>query len=138
QIRSVTMLLTAVSEVLGPDPTVCGAGRNEEVFDCAGFLARVDGDLSFARTLVEMFLEDSPAPLATMATALRTGEAVQLQLAAHSLRGMVANFDARGAQELARRLEEMGRCGDLTEAPEVHAALVAMVARLRTSLVELV
>ena len=46
-----------------------------------------------------------------------------MQLAAHSLKGSVANFAAAAAVAAALRLEIMGHDGDLSHAGEAVAAL---------------
>ncbi len=113
------------------------SGQTEPVYDRTAFLARLDGDEELARELIELFLEDYPETLATLAAAIETGNAAQLRLAAHSLRGTVANFSAHTAQESAHRLEQMGRSGVLAGAPDVYAALVEALAQLRSALVGL-
>ena len=128
---------SAVSVELCPSQkSAVPAEEQELVFDRRVFLARVDGDRKFARDLVELFLEDQIEMMATIASAVRTGDAVELRLAAHSLRGTVANFSAPTALKIAHRLEEMGRTGDLKDAPAVYAALVEAIGRLRFTLVE--
>jgi HPt (histidine-containing phosphotransfer) domain-containing protein len=53
---------------------------------------------------------------------------------AHALKGTVANFSAGQAFELARKLEGMGRAGELGEAGKTFAALEAEIPRLSEAL----
>jgi HPt (histidine-containing phosphotransfer) domain-containing protein len=62
---------------------------------------------------------------------MSTGDAGALQRAAHSLKGSAGNFDDQ-AGAAARRLEEIGRSGDLTEASSACAELEAVMARLES------
>ena len=112
-------------------------GVPEEAFDCESFLARVDDDTQLACELIELFLDDYPEKMVTIENAIRAGDAAQLRLAAHALRGTVGNFNARPAQELSHRLEQMGRSGELMGAPAVYPDLVAAISRLRSALIGL-
>ena len=113
------------------------AADTTAVYDRQAFLARLDGDEQLERELIELFLEDYPETLTAIEYAIGTGDAARLRLSAHCLRGTVANFGAHVAQECAHRLEQMGRSGALTGAPEIYAALVEALVRLRSALIGL-
>ena len=57
-----------------------------------------------------------------------------MQRLAHTLKGAVGTFGAQPAFEAARRLETMGRSGDLAQAGPAFAALEESLARLEPTL----
>jgi HPt (histidine-containing phosphotransfer) domain-containing protein len=57
--------------------------------------------------------------------------------AAHGLKGSVANFCARAAEDAAFHLEQLGRSQKLGEAPQALAALTRTLSLLRAELASL-
>ena len=86
-------------------------------FDPHAAVARVGGDGKLLRELIDMFLADCPRMVADVKNAIESKDAEALKLAAHALKGSVANFAAAPAVDAARRLEVMGKDGDLSGAP---------------------
>jgi HPt (histidine-containing phosphotransfer) domain-containing protein len=117
---------------------VAGVRQGDDVIDQAEILKLVDRNLPLLEEIVALFLDESPRVLAQIHTAVCRGDATQLQLAAHGMRGTVSVFRASAACEAARILEEMGRTGDLTGAAEGYATLEEALQRLRRRLLELV
>ena len=95
----------------------------ESALDRELALSRVGGDLELLREIAALFLEECPGALLDLQQAVASGEAVNLEHAAHSLKGSVANFGASAAVAAAFRLEQMGRGGQLAEAPEALRTL---------------
>ena len=71
--------------------------------------------------------------MARLKEALRTGNAVEAAAAAHALKGSVGLFSQGQAYEEARRLEQLGRDGELGEAAAVLEleALSTLMTELR-------
>ncbi len=86
-------------------------------------LSRVGDDLELLREIADLFLEECPRALLELHQALAGADALKLENAAHSLKGSVANFGASAAVDAAFRLEQMGRAGQLVEAPAALHAL---------------
>lgn len=63
--------------------------------------------------MVEFFREDSAELREKLNVAVAEGNHTAVQLAAHSLRGLAANFSADATTLAALRLEELGRAGDV-------------------------
>ena len=97
-------------------------------------LSRVGGDEELLKEIAAVFLEDYPNSLREIQAALAAGEADQLERAAHSLKGSVANFGARDAVAFALRLEQMGRARQLQDCVETVQALEAALAALHPEL----
>jgi len=110
---------------------------DEQVMDRALALARVGGDLELLQEIAALFLEEYPRALDDMHKALASGDAKLLDRAAHGLKGSVANFCARSAEDAAFQLEQMGRSQKLEQAPQVLAALEQALANLQIELASL-
>jgi HPt (histidine-containing phosphotransfer) domain-containing protein len=83
--------------------------------DYSAALLWVDGDRTLLTELVEIFLEDCPRRLQELERAVAEGNAMMIKQTAHSLKGMVACFSARLAQERAAEMEGLGKAGDLAK-----------------------
>jgi CheY-like chemotaxis protein len=106
--------------------------------DEAAALARVGGNVDTLRQLVALFHQDCPTLTADIAAAVRDKNARKLQMAAHTLKGMVAFFAAERATEAALTLERLGAQGDLTGAEEVVGVLARELNDLTPALRSLV
>lgn len=89
----------------------------------AEMLAMVGDDAEFVGDIVDTYLADAPVQLIGMEAALASGDLPTLGRLAHTLKGNSRNVGATALAELARRLEEQARLGDLTDAgPRIAAA----------------
>jgi PAS domain S-box-containing protein len=98
-------------------------------------LSRVGGDVDLLKEVAELFLDDYPATLEKIKSAVAGRDATALEQHAHSLKGSVSTFGANRAFEAAYALEKQGRSGDLTGAPEGLAQLENALQALRPELV---
>lgn len=97
----------------------------------AAVLARVGGKAKLLGALVRLFLTDCPTQLLAIKRAIGRRDGRLLTSAAHALRGLVGLFF--GDEETAlitRKLESMGRRGDLAGAGEVYGDLQRRLLRL--------
>jgi CheY-like chemotaxis protein len=102
-------LARALAAVAGlGDPTTPDEGVDREAL-----LERVGHSGAFLRGLSGLFREESARLLAEIRAAVAAGDGARLQAAAHALKGAVSNFGAARAVGAARRLEQLGRAGDL-------------------------
>ncbi len=109
-----------------------------QLFDEAELLERIDHDWEFLSDTVEMLGADGPALIRDIRQAMEARDAAAVGRAAHTLKGMVANFCAAPAHASALELEKMGKAGELSEAPPVVAALDAQLQALTAELQALV
>ncbi len=107
---------------------------NDELLDLQGALKRLDGDRELLAELAQFFLEDSPGLLEKLRDGLRNGKARDVQRAAHSLKGLAANFGAREAVDAAHVVEESGQSGDLAAAAAALPQLERQVELLQKAL----
>lgn len=108
------------------------------VFDTARILANVDGDEAVLHQIVELFIEDSEVVLSRIHDAIAQRDAEMLAYSAHSLKGAVGNFGAPLAFHAAKKMEALGRAGDLESARSGFSWLEDEVNRLRLALEDFV
>jgi len=106
------------------------AEADEALVDLDTALERLGGDQQLLESVVRMFLEECPSMIANLRAAVLHRDAKSLELAGHTLRGLIANFGAATACELAFKLELMGKDGNLTESEAVATALEAELERV--------
>jgi HPt (histidine-containing phosphotransfer) domain-containing protein len=95
---------------------------------------RFGDDQSLLGDLVGVFLQAYPEWQAEIHAAVQADDPSRLCAAAHTLKGAVSHFGARGVYDAADRLEQMGREGQLGEAPAACSQLdSALSAPRRTS-----
>ena len=107
------------------------------VLDAPTLLAGFGGNRTVLAEVIDMFLVDGPRLTAAIRQAAEQGDGRRLASSAHALKGSVGLFGEQGAYETARRLEQMGKSGDLTGAAESCAALEREMEVLLASLAEL-
>ena len=72
-------------------------------------LKAFDGDWSFLEEIVEVFLSDYPRLMDDLRRANKEGDSDLLMRSAHSLKGMLKNFQAESAAEVAFEIEKKGK-----------------------------
>jgi hypothetical protein len=102
----------------------------------SSLLARVGGDAKLLRAIVHTFVSDYPAKLRNIKRAIARKDAPGLASAAHAMKGAVAIFGAEDAVESAVELQQMGRQGNLANAPASFGKLDEALARLNAKLRE--
>jgi two-component system, sensor histidine kinase and response regulator len=100
------------------------------LIDREAALARMGGSEELLRDMIRFFLEDAPGLLHAAEKGVEDGNAEETTRAAHSLKGLAANFDATRVTDAAARLEEIGRSGHLSEAGKVLVPLRRAVSEL--------
>ncbi|MGD9646425.1 MAG: Hpt domain-containing protein [Pirellulales bacterium] len=97
-------------------------------------LNRLGGNQELLRELIGFFADDAPKLLSQIETGLEQSDARQIQLAAHSLVGLSANFEALPCKALAAQVEEHARQGDLASVAGLASELKAGVHDLLAAL----
>jgi PAS domain S-box-containing protein len=103
-------------------------------FEVQAVLSRLAGDVELFKTLAQFYFEDSPELLRQIREGLEQSDARLVERAAHSLKGLAANFSAQAAVSAALHVEEAARAGDLASVPLFFDKLDYEVARLRRDL----
>ena len=112
-----------------PAPTPRSAAVDEPAL-----LERLGGNRKLLRELIAMFLAGSPRMMLKIGKAIAANDAGLLREAAHTLKGSVGNFAAKGAYDAASKLELLAREGDLTAALAARQSLKSEIGRLRLAL----
>lgn len=105
-----------------------------EVFDYEETMSRLGGDTELYADLVRFFLEDSQELTQRLRAKLLADDLRGVEMCAHSLKGLCANFGAHRATSAAFTLEEAARNGKAVNLPESACELEAAVADLKTAL----
>lgn len=91
--------------------------------DLDAVLKALEGDRELLLRMIQVFLKENGALLERTRQAVLNRDAIEVERAAHTLRGALANFAAATAGRTARRLEESGAQGDWQTAASAHAEL---------------
>ena len=108
------------------------------VLDLSEALSQADGDRDLVITLAGLFLQESPKEVAAAKAALARQDAAGLAAAAHKLKGSIIPICAPRLFASAKRLEELGRQGELVEAAAVCADIDRLLAEVHDALRELI
>jgi signal transduction histidine kinase/DNA-binding response OmpR family regulator len=112
--------------------------ETEVLVDLDAALDRLGGDRELLESVVEMVLESCPSLIARVRAAVLDRDAKSLEFAAHTLRGLIANFGAATTCALAFQLELMGKEGNLAESEAVASALEVELKRVIATLTNIV
>lgn len=104
------------------------------VFDYQETLTRLGGDAELYADLVRFFLEDSAELSQRLRDKLAANDVRGVEMCAHSLKGLCANFGAHRATSAAFTLEEAARAEQVQKFPQAARELEAAVTDLRTAL----
>lgn len=99
-----------------PAAIVTTVVESDSAFDRARLLDSVGGSTALLRRLADVYFEHTPALVKTIENSIATGQMPELQRAAHTLKGSLAQFVAHSAMEAASRLEEAARVGNTSVA----------------------
>jgi CheY-like chemotaxis protein len=124
-------LFGAIDSVIAPAAAAAEATRVvSDILDADALLAGMGGRIDLLEHVIDVFLEDAPAMLSRIKDALHAGNATEVAAVAHALKGSVGLFSQGAAYEGARRLEQLGRSGELTGGDALYAEVEGSIARL--------
>jgi HPt (histidine-containing phosphotransfer) domain-containing protein len=108
--------------------------EREPLFDVTAVLESVAGDCELLDELAVTFTEEVPCWIATLRTALASGDTDTIFRVAHGVNGAVGYFRASAVQRPASHLEAMGRSRDLKGASAALGQLEDQLLELSTFL----
>ena len=129
-------LFNAMEELTGAFGKKGASNDVTPALDEESLLEAFDGDWNFLREVVDVFLNDYPDLMDDLHAANRDRDPDILMRAAHSLKGMLRNFQAESAAEVAFELEKKGREAEFDDVPEAIKILADRVAHLGRKLRE--
>jgi signal transduction histidine kinase/CheY-like chemotaxis protein/HPt (histidine-containing phosphotransfer) domain-containing protein/HAMP domain-containing protein len=136
-IRAQDLLEAMDTVVLGdakPKVGVSTSRVSDDVIDWPAAIDHLEGDVELLREIAVMFVEQCPSLVSQVKKAVASGDAVEIERAAHTVKGSVGNFAARAAFEAALHLERIGREGAVEKAEEACARLEEELGRLTPAL----
>jgi PAS domain S-box-containing protein len=91
----------------------------DPVFDYAAALAQVEEWV--IETIGQAFLDECEPQMVAMNQAIEAGDTESLRRSAHTLRGLVGNFNARRLEEIAAKIEELAEGNESLELIDLFA-----------------
>jgi len=119
-----------------PRPVEKERDSNNAAFDEALLLERTEGSAELCGMLIEAFLKEYPKQVAALSQALQRQDTKEIAVAAHALKGAIANFTDGASLQATKALEKVAREGDLPSANEAYRKLTAELDRLQAALTE--
>ena len=83
----------------------------------------VPGEPDVLTQVLTLFLDEVPPRMTRLRNAWASGNIVEMQRAAHSLKGSAGNIGAHGMFDVCRQLDGLGRSGNLDAAAPLVDAL---------------
>ena len=116
-----------------PRPTI-NATADVRVWNEDIALQRLGGDRQMLADLIGFFSEDAPMLRTAMDTAIESNNFAELQRAAHSLKGLLANFEATAAITVAQPIEHAAAKEDLSDVdlPKLDECVEALCSEFAT------
>lgn len=95
------------------------------MFDEKQLLNHFDEDMEMVQDLVEIFSESYPESIQALKEALEASNYKDIELHAHTVKGMIGNFFANELKEIAYKLEQMGRDEVLNDDTKAQFSLLS-------------
>jgi HPt (histidine-containing phosphotransfer) domain-containing protein len=83
------------------------------LFDRAALLERLMGDEELLDEVIDIYLEDIPPRIEAIRSCLEAGDAEGVVRQAHTIKGASANAGCDSLRDLAAKMEQAGKVGDL-------------------------
>jgi signal transduction histidine kinase/DNA-binding response OmpR family regulator len=123
-----------ITQKAGSEPSTGVAPSASSSVDVKQLLDLLDDDRALLGELVELFRADYPNHLSAAQKAIKGANFVELEHAAHTLKGTLGNLSAQQASTLAYELEAMGKGHDLSRAQETLDKLRSEIKRVASAL----
>ena len=99
---------------------------SDELLDLAEFKERVQDDTELLLELLDIYSSDFVEKRKLIQEAVEKKNFEQIKSVAHSLKGASGNISAKTMRECFLKLEEMGKSGNLSGAPDLLARVDAI------------
>jgi HPt (histidine-containing phosphotransfer) domain-containing protein len=94
-----------------------GQATSKPLIDLSALLKRVDNDRALMRELLGLFHEEYSQLITSLREAVHKNDTNLAQIAAHTLKGMLASLAADRAAAAAARIEDAARNGKAEQLP---------------------
>ena len=126
------------ARLVSEEPAQSTDGQKGDLLNKDGLIKSFENDHSLLQELVEIFINDYPQLLTTLRKSLETTDAKTFSRTAHSLKGMLRNFQAEAAAETAFDLEKRGQQGQLEGVDQIIESLAGQLDNVARKLKKLV
>lgn len=99
-------------------------------FDKHALIEHFEGDGEIITELVELFEVSYPETLEKLKLAITENNTKEIELHAHTLKGMLANFFASNLREKAFKIEQMGKNKNTENALVVYNEILSIIPEL--------
>jgi CheY-like chemotaxis protein len=126
---SITQLMEAIERTMDGAPAQTAAqaanprSMAQEIFDKEDLFERLGGDEVIIRKICAIFRDEAAAHMAKIKNALDGDNAAEVEIAAHTVKGMAANLSGTRTKNEAMRMELAARKLDLSKAHSVYPQL---------------
>jgi PAS domain S-box-containing protein len=136
---SAAKLFKAIEVLMAPEESAQSTdGQKGVSLNKDGLIKSFENDHSLLKELVEIFINDYPQMLTTLRKSLEATDAKTFSRTAHSLKGMLRNFQAEAAAETAFDLEKKGQQGQLDGIDQIIESLAGQLEEVAQKLKDLV
>ncbi len=118
------------SEAEAASPVSIAVNQTDPIFERATALSNVAGDLELFEAVRDSALEEIPSLMPRLRSAIETGQTVESQRLAHTIKGAARVIAATRTMNVAEQIEQAARQGDLTTAATGLAPLATVVSEL--------
>jgi CheY-like chemotaxis protein/HPt (histidine-containing phosphotransfer) domain-containing protein len=125
-------------EQASPSGGSAADGHQFVSLNAEGLIRSFENDQDLFQELVEIFLNDFPQMLSALRDSLESDDPKTFKRTAHSLKGMLRNFQAESAAETAFELEQMGDREKLDGADQIVDSLTGQLEEVSRRLKQLV
>lgn len=96
------------------------------------------GEPDVLKEVLQLFLEDVPGRIDRLRSAWQAGNAVEVQRAAHSLKGSAGNIGATDLLAVCRLLDDQGKSGNVSDLQGLVTSLDREYARVEAEIHRLI
>lgn len=97
-----------------------------------------EGDDSFLKEIIGIYLQDTPSRLADLRTAMASGDTTLYTRTAHTIKGSSSNVGAKAVRLLAEQLEQRSKTEAFQSIEPLRLELEQAYVRAETALRELI
>jgi PAS domain S-box-containing protein len=136
---SASKLFKAIEALMAPEESApSGDEPKGDSLNNDNLIKSFENNHSLLKELVEIFINDYPQMLTTLRKSLASTDAETFSRTAHSLKGMLRNFQAEAAADTAFDLEKKGQQGQLDGVDQIIETLSGQLDKVAQKLKQLV
>ncbi|MFT6389524.1 MAG: HPt (histidine-containing phosphotransfer) domain-containing protein [Cellvibrionaceae bacterium] len=103
---------------------------DNQIWDRDGFMNRIMNSATIAQKLFELFKTHTPKTIEQLGSAVEAGQTQEAGLLAHKLKGSVSNLGGIELASLAQKIEQAGKCDDMSEVEVLWPAVLPQYEKL--------